>query len=321
VTDAFRIGSTLLKAGRALSKTPLTNTSHPIPRQEALAYTGLLMTMVVWSLVPVFLKKLLGVLSPTELSFTRFLLTGLCLLLWVLARRPKALVYMFQEDLKLLLLCTVFGPLSAMVCFNFAIVHLTIGTAAVFAAIEPLCTYLMAVIIGQEKWYPHRLASVFVAFGGITLVTLSRGQWGISYWVSLVLVTASPVIWAANNILTKNLVLRHPPVVMTSATFVLSSLFLIPTLGATFMGRLIEMDTDLWLCMGYCVVSSVAGFTIWYWSLRHLPPTSVAVSMYVIPILSVSAGMIFLDEPMSWIKAAGIGMVLVGIYLVNVRYR
>jgi drug/metabolite transporter (DMT)-like permease len=310
-----------LKAGNSLPEAPATEAPPPVRNPEALAYTGLLVTMVVWSLVPVFLKKLLAVLSPTELSFTRFLLTGLCLLVWVLVRSPMALIYMFQEDLKRVLLCTVFGPLAAMVCFNFAIVHLTVGTAAVFAAVEPLFTYFLAVLIGQEKWHPHRLVSVIVALTGITLVSLSRGEWGIHYWVSLLLVTASPVIWAANNILTKSLVQRHPPVVMTAATFVLSSLFLVPTLGQGYFGRVAQMGTALWLCMLYCVLSAVLGFSIWYWSLRYLPPTSVAVSMYVIPVLSVSAGIIFLEEPMTWMKSAGIGLVLFGIYLVNVRYR
>ncbi len=162
---------------------------------------------------------------------------------------------------------------------------------------------------------------MFVALAGILLVTLSRNQWGVAYWVSLVLATASPMIWAANNILTKSLVQRHPPVVMTAATFVLSSLFLVPTLGPTFAGRLAGMDIGLWLCMAYCILSAVAGFTIWYWSLRHLPPTSVAVTMYIIPVLTVTGGMVFLDESLTWAKAMGIGLVLAGIYRVNARDR
>jgi len=300
---------------------PLPKASTRIRNPEIIAYGGLVLTMVAWSLVPVFLKKLLAVLSPTELSFTRFLLTGLILLAWVLIYRRRQLAAMFRSDLKLVLLCTVFGPLTAMVCFNFAILHLTVGTAAVFASIEPVCTYLMAVAIGQEKWNPARMTSVFVALAGIMLVILSRSQWGVSYWVSLLLATVSPMVWAANNIITKSLVQRHPPVVMTSATFVLSSLFLIPTLASTYAGRLMGMDTFRWLCLAYCVLSGIIGFTIWYWSLRFLPPTSVAVSMYIIPVLSVSAGMVLLDEPMTWMKASGIGVVLLGIYLVTFRFR
>jgi O-acetylserine/cysteine efflux transporter len=286
-----------------------------------LAYLGLSVTMVAWGMVPVFLKKLLAVLSPTELSFTRFLLSGVTLLVWVVLQSPHELVRIFRQDLKLLVLCTIFGPLTAMVCFNFAIVHVMIGTAAVFAAIEPLCTYIMAVIIGQEKWQAGRMMSILVALIGMTLVILSRDKFEPAYWVSLLLVTMTPMIWAANNIITKDLVQRHSPIVMVSASFVLSSMILIPTLSPHYVQAVIHMGAALWLAMVYCIVSTIFGFSIWYWSLRHLPPTTVAVSMYIIPVLSVSAGMIFLQEPMSWLKASGIATVLLGLYLVNIRFK
>jgi O-acetylserine/cysteine efflux transporter len=277
--------------------------------------------MLAWSLVPVFLKMLLAVLTPTELSFTRFLLSGLSLLVWVLLRQPRELARLFREDLRLLLLSTLFGPLAAMVCFNFALRHITVGTAAVFAAIEPLCTYVLAVIIGQEVWRHARMASILLALTGITLVVLSRETVGVFYWQSLALVTLTPMIWAANNIITKDLVQRHPAVVMTAAAFVLSSLCLVPTLGPDYVLRLAGMGWILWLGMFYCLASTVVGFTIWYWSLKFLPPSSVAVSMYIIPVVSVAAGIILLGETLSWLKGLGIATVLVGLYLVNVRFR
>jgi drug/metabolite transporter (DMT)-like permease len=43
--------------------------------------------------------------------------------------------------------------------------------------------------------------------------------------------------------------------------------------------------------------------------------------MYLIPVISVAAGRIFLNEPMPLIKAMGIAIVLLGLYLVNVRYK
>jgi drug/metabolite transporter (DMT)-like permease len=63
------------------------------------------------------------------------------------------------------------------------------------------------------------------------------------------------------------------------------------------------------------------GFSVWYWSLKYLPASSVAVTMYLIPVLSVAAGMVFLNEPLSLMKAIGIATVMAGLYLVNVRWR
>jgi drug/metabolite transporter (DMT)-like permease len=285
------------------------------------AYLGLIITMIVWGVVPVFLKKLLAVLTPIELSFTRFLLSGLALLLWVLLRQRPALRRILQQDIKLLLLCTLFGPLAAMVCFNFGILHVAIGTAAMFAAIEPLFTYLLAVLVGQEAWKANRLLSILLALVGIVLVILARETFGVTYWVSLLLVMLTPMIWAVNNIITKDIVKRHSPIVMTAVSFVLSSLFLAPALSANYIQTILHMGLTMWLALIYCILSTIFGFSIWYWSLRHLPPSTVAVSMYLIPVITVAAGRVFLNEPMPLMKAAGIAIVLLGLYLVNVRFK
>jgi drug/metabolite transporter (DMT)-like permease len=208
-----------------------------------------------------------------------------------------------------------------MVCFNFAILNITIGTAAVFAAVEPVFTYIMAVIVGQEVWKAKRMFSILIALVGITLVILSRNTWGTAYWVSLLLVLLTPIIWAANNIITKDLVRRHSPIVMIAASFALSAIFLIPTLSVGYVQIILHMGLQMWLALIYCILSTIVGFSIWYWSLRYLPPSSVAVSMYLIPVFTVAAGRLFLDEPMSWMKASGILTVLLGLYLVNVRFK
>ena len=107
----------------AMNNNVKTEKGKRVANPVSIAYLGLITTMIVWGFVPVFLKKLLLVLTPTELSFSRFLLSGIALLLWVLVRQRQALLRILQQDLKLLLLCTFFGPLAAMVCFNFGILH------------------------------------------------------------------------------------------------------------------------------------------------------------------------------------------------------
>lgn len=300
---------------------PRTRAEGRISKPLIRAYAGLFFTMIVWSMIPVFIKNLLTVLTPTEVSFSRFLLSGAVLLTWVLFRRRDDFLRIFRQDFKLLLLCTVFGPLTAMVCFNFGIQYVTIGTAAVFAAVEPFVTYILAVMIGQETWKPSRMLSVLFALGGITLVVLSRNEWGVVYWVSLALLFLSPVVWAANNIFSKEMVKRHTPIVLVSSSFVLSSLFLVPTLSPGYVHVMTHMGLGLWLSLAYCMASTIIGFNIWYWSLGLLPPTTVAVSMYIIPVFSVISGMVFLGETMSWMKGSGIATVLLGLYLVNVRFR
>jgi drug/metabolite transporter (DMT)-like permease len=286
-----------------------------------LAYWGLVIAMLIWAVVPVFLKKLLEVLSPTEISFSRFFGSGLLLLVWVSLKRRGELVRIFGQDLRLMLLGTVFGPLTAMVCLNFALVTITVGTSSLLSALEPVFTYLLAVLIGQEAWKTQRLFSILLALAGIVLVMLSHHEWGAGYWPGLILATLTPMVWAANSIITAELVKRHAPLVIMSFSFVLSSLFLIPTLSAGFSSRLMGLGWMLGWALAFCIMSNIFGFIVWYVCLKYLPPSSLAMTVYVIPIFSVAAGMAFLDEPMSWLKGLGIATVLLGLYLVNVRFR
>jgi drug/metabolite transporter (DMT)-like permease len=43
--------------------------------------------------------------------------------------------------------------------------------------------------------------------------------------------------------------------------------------------------------------------------------------MYLIPVFTVVAGTLILNEPISLMKASGILTVLLGLYLVNVRFK
>jgi O-acetylserine/cysteine efflux transporter len=286
-----------------------------------LAYAGLFIAMLIWAVVPVFLKKLLVVLTPTEISFSRFLGSGLLLLFWVSLKRRAELVQIIGQDLRLMLLGTMFGPLTAMVCLNFALLTITVGTSSLLSALEPVFTYFMAVLIGQEIWKTLRLLSILLALAGIVMVMLSHNEWGASYWPGLILATLTPMIWAANSIITADLVKRHSPLVIMAISFVLSSLFLIPTLSAGFISRLLGLGWVLGWALAFCIMSNIFGFSVWYVCLKYLPPTSLAMTVYIIPVFSVAAGMVFLDEPMSWIKGLGMATVLLGLYLVNVRYR
>lgn len=290
-------------------------------RELSLAYAGLVVAMLMWAAVPVLLKKLLVALTPTEISFSRFLGSGLLLLLWVSLKQPAELARIIGQDLRLMLLGTLFGPLTAMVCLNFALLTITVGTSSLLSALEPVFTYFMAVAIGQEVWKNSRLLSILLALAGIVLVMWSHHEWGVSYWPGLILATLTPLVWAANSIVTAELLKRHAPLVIMAVSFVLSSLFLIPTLSAGFMSRFMSLGWELGWALTFCIMSNIFGFSVWYVCLKYLPPSSLAMTVYVIPVFSITAGMLFLDEPMSIIKGIGIAIVLFGLYLVNVRYR
>ena len=67
------------------------------------------------------------------------------------------------------------------------------------------------------------------------------------------------------------------------------------------------------------IFSSVAAYLIFYWALRHMDPSRVAVINYLQPILVILLAAAFLSEPMTRHLLAGTALVLLGVYLAERR--
>lgn len=301
---------------------PLIEKRNPLRNDQfkLFAYLGLLITVISWGLIPVFQKKLLSVMSPIEVTFSRFFLTSLFLSTWVIVKKQRELLNMIRGDFLILMLSTFIGPLFAMALFNYGIETISIGLAAILIAFEPVLTYIFAVGAKQERWSGKRMLSIIMALLGLILIVYQDDR-QTTFWVGFAFVATSTAVWALNTILTKKLVVKYNPVVMMTYNFCLGSLFLLPFLGNQYLNTMIQLNNSLWFDLLFCVIpGTVFGFSIWYVCLKYISPSSVSISLYLIPVFSFLGGLIFFDEAISVMKISGFIIALWGLYLVNIKF-
>ncbi len=287
-----------------------------------LVYAGLAVTVLCWGLLPAFQKQLLQVFSAVEATFTRFFLSGVVLLAVVLLQKPRELRFAMRRNPRGILVSSILGPLLAMVAFNWGIQTVAIGLAAVILAMEPILTYLIAVVVGQESWDVRRMLSILLTLGGLATVVMADRGVGGAFWVGLIAVCFTPLVWAVNTVISKDLVAEESPMVVITLNFLISSACLIPFLGGDFLSRLGGMESPYWAALAFCVLpGTVLAYGIWYASLRVLSPSTLSLSLYAIPIISVIGGVAFFGERLTLFKGVGIALVLYGLYLVNVRFK
>jgi drug/metabolite transporter (DMT)-like permease len=290
-------------------------------RRLILPYLGLVVTAAIWGFIPVFQKQLMESLSPIQLTFSRFFLTGVLVGLWTALREGWGLSSMIKEDLGKLILTTLLGPLSALLLLNYGIQTLPIGVASCIIACEPLLTYFFAVLCGQEGWNKKRLASILGALLGLFMVISADGQ-SKNFWFGLLTVGLSTTIWAINTILSKDLVAKYSPFAMMGFNFLLGSLFLIPFLGDNYFGAMLYLSTSQWFALLFSVIpGTVVGFSIWYTCLKYVSPSTVSLSLYLVPVVSVIGGVFWFNESLRISKFVGVVLVLLCVYLVSVKYR
>jgi drug/metabolite transporter (DMT)-like permease len=68
------------------------------------------------------------------------------------------------------------------------------------------------------------------------------------------------------------------------------------------------------------VFGSAVAFTLYFWLLRTMTATRLALVAYVTPVVAVAVGIALFDEPFSARTLAGSAMVILGVALVVGRF-
>jgi drug/metabolite transporter (DMT)-like permease len=73
-----------------------------------------------------------------------------------------------------------------------------------------------------------------------------------------------------------------------------------------------------WLAILYlAIVVTVVAFALWFQGLQHVPASTAGAFTGMIPVGTILATAIFLDEPVTWLHITGVGIVMLGIVLVT----
>ena len=106
---------------------------------------------------------------------------------------------------------------------------------------------------------------------------------------------------------------------MTSVQMLSGAAFLLPIgLAAEGLGR-VHLTAEGLVAVAYMAIfSGFLGFALYYWLVRHLSATRLALNSFITPGVAVLSGLVMLGEPITAGLIAGLALVAVGIVVVNV---
>jgi drug/metabolite transporter (DMT)-like permease len=79
----------------------------------------------------------------------------------------------------------------------------------------------------------------------------------------------------------------------------------------------VRLDSALWL-LYLALVSSLLGFLSFMWLIKVQPPAIVSTYSYVNPLVATLLGWAFANEHISSLQLLALGLILLGVFLVNV---
>jgi drug/metabolite transporter (DMT)-like permease len=197
------------------------------------------------------------------------------------------------------------------------------GLASVLNSTTPIFTVLLAgAVLHDEPITPARLGGVLIGFAGV-VVLLSRDLAGAGAGWSTVAgqgaIILAALCYAVAAVLVRR-TLRGVPsltigmyvLLVSAAEVVLLSVIFSPPPLATMSPKV--WFAAVWLGM----LGSGLAFALAYFILEHWGASRYTLVTYVLPVIGLTLGAIFLGEVIDWHIIAGSALVLLGIGLVTV---
>lgn len=201
--------------------------------------------------------------------------------------------------------------LGTDVAFFFSAVKLTtIANATVIGALQPVVVAIVAARIFGERIHRRDILLGAVALAGVVLVVLGASgspQWSLT---GDLLAVGAVLSWSGYFVFSKRAETRLRPSEYTVGAALWTGIINIPL--ALAFGQSLEWPSlDSWI--GLLVLAfgaGVLGHALMNWSIQQIPLWVSSTFTLLIPVVSSAAAWVFLDEPLTTLQIAAMGVVL-----------
>lgn len=276
-----------------------------------LAYIGIIL---IWSTTPLAIKW-----SGEEVGFlfgvsSRMLIgTAVSVLLLLLLTHKLS----WHRAARQTYLAAGLGIYGAMLSVYWGSQFIPSGLISVLFGLTPIVTGVMAALWLQERGLtPLRLAGVSLSLLGLIAIFGTGLQLGEQAGYGIAAVLLSVILHSASSVRVKSINARLPALESTSGGLLVAApLYLLTwlvtdgTLPATVPPR------ALWSILYLAVIGSVLGFIMYFYVLKHIEASRVALVTLLTPVLALILGQVLNQEQISPVVWLGTCCILVGMSL------
>lgn len=284
------------------------------------AYLALVTVQVLFGLWPIAAKVLFAALEPLVLATVRTIAAAavMALLHPLLVRHPVS----WRREGWLLPALALLGVVLNQGLFTVGLRYTTAVHATLIITATPVFTYALAVLAGRERLGPRRALGIGLALGGaLYLIGLSRFEGNTRQALGDFLIGLNTIAFAAFLVWSKPLNERYSPFSGITAVFLLGALMFLPVGLAAGMLEQVPRLTgrQLWVLAFAILGPTVLTYALNATALRTVPASTVAVFIYLQPVVTALAAWWLLDDPPSPRIVPAALLVFVGVWLVGRR--
>jgi len=291
--------------------------NHP-----ALPHLALIAVQILFATWPIVGKIALRVLPAVSLVGLR--VAGAAVVLFALARATGRLRSIKRNDWPLLLLSSALGLVFNQWLFVTGLSLTTAINSTLISTTIPISTLLLGMILGTDRASLRRTLGIVVAAAGVfLLIGRSAHEFSSATRTGDLLIVANSLCYGAYIAISKDLVKRYNALTVITWVFIVGCIATIPV-GVISIARipLRDISIGVWLAVAYVIVMPTAvAYFLNAWALARLPPSTVAVYIYLQPLFAFALAPLILGETLGARAILSSLMIFAGVLIVARRRR
>lgn len=229
-----------------------------------------------------------------------------------------------KRDWLLLIASSLLGVVLNQWLFVKGLSLTTVINATLLGTTIPIFTLLVSILLRTDRASLRRVIGIALAAGGVVyLIGPGRADFSSTTWFGDLLIVTNSLCYGTYIAISKDLMTRYSALTVITWIFIVGSIATIPV-GAVSVSQvaLADVSPAVWLAIAYIIlVPTVGAYYLNAWALGRVPPSTVAVYIYLQPLIAFSLAPLLLGEKLSWKTVVASVLIFAGVLVVTRRGR
>lgn len=264
-------------------------------------------------------SKIIGTRAdPIVLTFIRFLLTGIVLLLLSAPLLKMRMNRFTRVDYGIFFLNGLIGIALAISIFHVAIIVLEkAASAAVIFSVNPVFVLILARYINHEPWTFRTWLAAALGVAGVACFAFESGAFTVASLTGLGLMVLSACLFALSVCISRRVVPRYGAMVLMGYSSLFGSLMILPFALLRMDYQSATLLLDAWLPILYLSIMGTAmAYALYYFGLLNTSAQKGGIAFFLKPVIASVLAVIILGEGINAFMLAGTALILSGLFLV-----
>lgn len=275
-------------------------------------FLTLLLVSLFWGGSFLFLRLLIiEGMEPLQIVSMRMLLAAVFIAPFFFMKMKK---YSFYDHGFSFLLIGLLNTALPFTLFAFASVNLGAGALSILQATVPILTALILFSLYKGEYSHFKLLGVLIGFSGLFLLVGPSGE--LDLFSSILCVIASLSYAIAGIYLSKT------PDFMSNSfigmgSIIVGAILLLPFIFNYYDGY-VSLSSKAWLYLALLgVINTSLAYVIFIKLIKRIGPINASFVTYLVPVSSISLGIVVLDEIFTLDMLAGSLLIFLGVFFAN----